>query len=295
MVVVFGSPNSFSPHPGKRCITSVSSLIPHAPFGACPSAVKFLGTSGPATMVRFSDGSEVDPDIEQVQITGGFSQGGSTRVSYRLFRVDSNAVFGLTELGTGLGDWDASSEHILVREQPRFATDLDFGNASWVEGGYAYLWGCNAPGHYLTEGCLLARREAYDRVDVYLGAQAMGRSDARPRRRDRVRRRAVDLGRRAQSEREQRSAARVRQRLYRSLAGPAREFARRAVGQRCPTRSVQAARADEKSYCAGPVLHQELADPTRPNELVVSYGVASTGTGTGARLDYWSRLAWLSQ
>jgi hypothetical protein len=48
---------------------------------------------------------------------------------------------------------------------------------------------------------------------------------------------------------------------------------------------------------AGPVAHEELADPTRPAEVVVSYGVGTVAPDATARLAahpaaYWTRLVW---
>ena len=51
---------------------------------------------------------------------------------------------------------------------------------------------------------------------------------------------------------------------------------------------------DPKSFCAGPVAHPELADPTRPGEMPVSYSVGSTGAIAGNPRDHWPRLVWLS-
>jgi hypothetical protein len=50
---------------------------------------------------------------------------------------------------------------------------------------------------------------------------------------------------------------------------------------------------DPNAFCAGPIVHLELADPTRPGELPISYGVGSSKTPTGTADDYWSRLVWV--
>jgi hypothetical protein len=54
---------------------------------------------------------------------------------------------------------------------------------------------------------------------------------------------------------------------------------------------------DSHAFCAGPVVHQELADPSRPGEVVISYGVGTTAQNqdqlrAAAPLDYWTRLVW---
>lgn len=266
-----------------------------APFGTCPSEAQFVTSQrGLSTSAFFADGSSIDPSRQYVQITGGFLSGGQTLITYRLFSVDPNAVFGVTELGTGLGRWDVASERILLSPQPRFATDLDYGNASFTDGDYAYLWGCNAPGPFFLEGCLLARRDHSDRIELFTSAQTWS-ATARPSQGAIV----FDDGPWLSSV--QRSAASSNlvhvfandfadHLQIQSAAHPEGPWSDARTLAPCVRPS-----ADPQAYCAGPVVHAELADPTRPNELVVSYGVATTGPGTGALGDYWSRLTWLSQ
>jgi len=52
---------------------------------------------------------------------------------------------------------------------------------------------------------------------------------------------------------------------------------------------------DPKSFCAGPTAHMELADPTRPGELPLTYGVGSSSLTTppGTPDDYWPRMVWV--
>ena len=48
------------------------------------------------------------------------------------------------------------------------------------------------------------------------------------------------------------------------------------------------------AFAAGPVVHEELANPTRPNEVVVSYDVDTTDTAVTDHLGFgWSQLEWL--
>ncbi len=262
-------------------------------FAACPRAMQFLGGS-PQPIVVFSDGS-VDTTL-RVQVTGGFLQGGQARVSYRLFRVDPNAVFGVTELGTGLGFWDVTKQRIVVfgAEQLRFGTDSSFGNASISLGPYAYLWGCNAPGHFLTEGCLLGRLDTHDGLELYLGADLWSGNAAASSGAI-----VFDDGPWISSvllDPTQASGL-----LHVFAGGFSNELqiqqAQRPEGPwgaastlaRCTL-----SQTDPKAYCAGPIVHEELFDPTQPNELVVSYGVATTDpTHMGSLTDYWSRLTWL--
>ena len=55
--------------------------------------------------------------------------------------------------------------------------------------------------------------------------------------------------------------------------------------------------SDTQSFCNAPVVHEELADPTRPGEAVVSYDVSTLATDAGALAsarpqDYWPRIVW---
>lgn len=64
-------------------------------------------------------------------------------------------------------------------------------------------------------------------------------------------------------------------------------------------RPCDLASADKSSFCAGPVVHQEMGDPSHPSAIVVTYAVDTTAPG-GAALraknpdDYWPRLTWTS-
>ena len=56
---------------------------------------------------------------------------------------------------------------------------------------------------------------------------------------------------------------------------------------------------DPKSFCAGPTVHSEISDPTRPGELAITYGVGTTSSSTSFTPpnanpdDYWPRLIWV--
>jgi hypothetical protein len=59
-------------------------------------------------------------------------------------------------------------------------------------------------------------------------------------------------------------------------------------------------RTDVDSYCAGPIVHLELFDPLRPNEIVLSYAIGTTAPDGRERreaepLAYWPhtvRVPW---
>ena len=83
------------------------------PFGSCPTSESLLGGS-PVSSVAI-DGDD-DPSL-LVQVDGGYRIGGVTKVFYRLFRAapsDPTSSFGVVELGSGLGVWDAANQRIIL-------------------------------------------------------------------------------------------------------------------------------------------------------------------------------------
>jgi hypothetical protein len=268
-------------------------LLPEtdAAFGACPSASSFAG--GDATPVVEIEGAN-DPSL-LVQIDGGFVLNGDTKVLYRLFRSDADATFGVTLLGSGIGKWDASAQRIVVPGASDLSWDpsIDPGDASLVVSGMPYVWGCHAPASFLTNPCALARLDGTEveflttddgwATGVSVGetqtvfssgpwissvvpASAGGFLHVY----------AVGFG----STLETHTAA--------SVTGP---------WQDGPTLTQCNLPSDDtKAFCAGPVVHTELTDPTREGEVVVSYGVGTTASepaesGT-LSTSYWTRLVW---
>jgi hypothetical protein len=258
-----------------------------APFGTCPSTSVM-----PPTPIVTMEGGD-DPTL-LVQIDHGYRLGGRTHVLYRVFRSDGSATFGVTELGGGVARWDAATQRIVVPD-PRapfpWGLDLDLGDAAIVadDGAHAYVWGCRDGASPLLESCRLARLDAADAVEL-LGfggsfirstraAEAPAVFDSGPWTSSVV---AVPGG-------------------YRHVYVGA--FGRELVSQVAssplgPWRAGDGLGGcvlpadDDKASCAGPIVHLELADPTRPGELPIAYGIGRTGTPTGRREDYWARLVW---
>ena len=238
---------------------------PDAPFGSCP-VMRELGP--------------LETDDRHVQITGAYRLGDATRVTYRLFVETPGAAFGVEELGTGIAKLEGT--HISIPPTPRFAPDLDLGDAALVIGDHAYLYGCPGPPDFLTERCLVGRVDASDAMELFAGkwiASTRGSDgervfDAGPwvsavvaRPNDLLHVYAVGFGSDLQTH------------TAKSPEGP---WSNGPNLGRCLLPAD-----DPKAFCAGPVVHKDLADPTRPGELVVSYGVGST-----AGRDHASRLAW---
>jgi len=263
---------------------------PASPFGACPSRAVFAG--GSARSIVSVEGDE--PPV-LVQLTGGYRLNGATRVTYRLFRSAPGAPFGVTELGTGLARWEPSSRRIIVPAPSalRFATDLDLGDASLVSGDHAFVWGCPGPPMFLTERCVVARLDASDRMELFGGG---GRWIASARGSDGAT--VFDAGPWVSSVVALPGAMGLAHiftvgfgsdlQVHRSTA-PEGPWSAAASLARCDLPG-----GDAHSYCAGPVVQRDLADPTRPDELPVTYDVGSTMMSPDARPeDYWPRLQWV--
>jgi hypothetical protein len=269
-------------------------FVPDAttPFGTCPTGAPLLdgvvesvvsGTSAPTIVV---------------QITGAYRTNGATRVPYRLFRVDPGAVFGLTELGTGIGRWDGASRRIVVSDAlpPRFPTDVDLGDDSIVIGSDAFLWGCPIPG-YLTRMCILGRVNAVDTVQLFEGN---GQWAAGARSADPVR---VFVAGPWISSVTADSARGGLLHVFTADFGSTLQFQRQAElrpegswSDPDSLASCDLPPSDPAAFCMGPVVHTELADPTRPSELVVSYDVKTTASSPLPGADpYWPRLAWIAE
>jgi hypothetical protein len=265
---------------------------PRASFGSCPTTATFAGGS-PSSVVTM----EGAPDSTLVvQIAGGYRMGGRTRVLYRLFRQDASATFGLTLLGAGLGRWDQASGQIVVppASELRWGPDLDLGDASLVQGNTAYLWGCHAPFHDLTDDCVVSRLDAADEMQLYAGQgqwiTSTRASDA-----------AVVFD----------SAS-----WFSSVVpfGGSLEHAYIvAWGSTVQTHTAPAPEGpwvaganladcdlpadDSHAYCSGLVVHAELQDPERPGEQVMTYSIGTLASDQSDRYashpeKYWPRLVW---
>lgn len=261
---------------------------PDAPFGSCPEE----SVSPPTPIVAVEGGD--DPSI-LVQIDGGFRLGGSTRVLYRLFRVDPAAIFGVTELGGGIARFDPSSGHVVIPSPAKpfpWGLDLDLGDAAFPfgDGLHELVWGCATPGSFLKEGCKLARLSPDDTVELL---SRSGDWIASVRAMDGVT--TFESGR-WMSTVVSRGGALTH--LY--IA----DFTQSILAQTAtaPTGTWSDApglgpcdlpAADPHAVCAAPITHLDMSDPTRPDELPVTYGVGSTGVSTGNPDDYWPRLVWL--
>jgi hypothetical protein len=263
---------------------------PTAPFGTCPSSATFASGS-PASIVHIETGD--DPSL-LVQIAQAYRLAGSTHVVFRMFRMDPGAPFGVTLLGGGVGRWDGSSGRIVVPgpDALSFSSDLSLGDAAVVHNGAAFVFGCPQPPMDLESGCLVTQLDAMDAPRLFEGAAGWvihGRpSDAAfvlhsgPWVSSIVREGlgwlhvyASGFGTTLETHRAT------------DLTGP---WARGSALAACDL-----PRDDAHAFCAAPVVHEELADPTRPGERVISYGVGTmSSTRSTDPAAYWSRLEWVN-
>ncbi len=256
------------------------------PFGACPSAGRPLER---ASLVEVSSG-----EAPIVQLTGSHRVGGGElRVVYRHFVLDPGGGFGVRNLGTGVGVWDARRRRVVVpgADALRWPPEVDLGDAVWSDGAYAYLYGCPGPPDFLTEACIVGRVGADGADELWDGdrwsrdvdpREAAVVFDAGPWRSAVVRLRdgrylhvyTVGFGTRLEAH------------VARAPEGP---WTSLGVLAECELP------ADPGAYCAGPVVHEELLDPLAPSTLAISYSVGSTTPGWGDRArelprEYWPRL-----
>ncbi len=265
---------------------------PAAPLGSCPTEAGFVGGSL-ASAVTIE--GTTDPSFT-VQIDGGFVFQGETRVLYRLFQSDPSAAYGVTELGGGLGTWDAATQKIVVPgpDALEFGTDVDLGDAFLPVADDVYIWGCHAPIQFLTEPCALGRLSTSG-VD-YLGANG-GWSAAAS-----VAQMATVFSGGPWIASVVPTSGGQLEHIYAVGFGTTLETdtASEPVGPWTagPTLAQCDLPADDAhAFCAGPVVHEELADPTAKG-VVVSYGVGTTANGAGVSQNpdaYWTRLVWLEQ
>lgn len=273
----------------------------HSTYGGCPTSATFAG--GAPTSVVTIDGP-ADPSLV-VQIAGGYRLHGRTRVLYRLFRQDPSATFGVTLLGSGLGRWDAPSQHIVVPGVAglRWGPDLDLGDASLVQDDYAYVYGCHAPFHELTDDCEVGRLDDGDAMMLYAGPGSGVDADW------------VSSARGADGAIVFDSASWFSS-VFR-IKGAGLEHAYIvAWGSTVQTHTSPNPEGpwvagpnlaqcdlpadDAHAYCSSLVMHQELRDPTRGGENVMTYGNGTLATDQAARYGsapekYWPRLVWSSE
>lgn len=230
-----------------------------APFGTCPTKSK----SPPRSILKSEDPNVI------VQVTGAYRLKNGTRIVYRLFRVDPKAVFGVTHIGGGLGRWQ--SDHIVIppiASPSPWSLDEDFGDAMIAEDdAHALVWGCAKDATNFVEGCTLARFDDTDHFEILPRAQ-------------------FSSGPWVSSVVKRSTYSHVFVPGFGTTLETDTAVDPQGPWSRGPTLARCALPNDPKAYCAGPVEHPEIEDPTT-NERAISYSVGSTSTSAkreGARL-----------
>lgn len=245
------------------------------PFGRCPRALRrAAGLPGEAVRVEGGDPRDL------AQVTGGFWFAGAW-MTYRLFRADGGPHFGLTLVGSGLARWTSGGVELSRVPDARFAS-MDLGDASLVWRDRAYVVGCPGPIAFLTERCVLARFDVDERGEVFVGGATPWAPLAEASRAATV----FDAGPWVSSLLE--GAPGALHQVF-TVGFGADLQARRASAPEGPWSSASSLQRcelpgdDPNAYCAGPVAHTELRDPTRPGEVWISYGVGTTAPDGAAR------------
>ncbi len=261
-----------------------------APFGSCPT--KSLSTPKPIVTIDGGDDGSV-----LVQLDGGYTVAGETRVIYRAFALDATSPVGVTLLGGGIAHWDEQLQRIVVPSPSSTAfpwgTDLDLGDAVLTspDGAYGFVWGCTG-GDGFTAPCRLARIDANDAVELRYPPGAWLPTTA-PKGAETF----FSSGTWISSVFATTTGF---EQVY--IAG----FGKTVEGDTAPSLlddwapaptlvSCDLPAGDAHSFCAGPVAHPEIADPTRPNEVPISYSIGSTGPPTSKANDYWPRLVFVDE
>lgn len=259
-------------------------------YGACPQK--------PAIVGEIVDLAVPDPANYVVQLLGGVKLGTDIRVLYRLFRLDASGPLGLVELGGGFARWTASGRLAVPGPgEVLWGPELSLGDAFLVKDDRLYVWGCPPPVANLTEKCIVARFEVgSDEFTVYQSdgswshfftpSQAGYQFDAGPW-----------LGS---------VVPRSGGFLHTTIVGYGSDVqAQTASKPEGPWTAAPKVRAcdlpsgDKQSFCAGPIVHEEMMNPKNPNTLVIVHGVGTTASDASYRLatfpdDYWPRLVWVT-
>ena len=212
-------------------------------------------------------------------------------VLVRGWQLDASAPFGVRGLGVGLssvrGDTLGSPLPWL------FDGDVDLGDAAVVWGDHVYAYGCPGTPRSLLEDCHVGRaprgRERHPSAWEIFGEGGWGVGEP-----------AVVFG-----SGPHRGPVVVDPRgglvhVYAVGFGNTIEITRasRPEGPWSPATALVPCELpddDDDAYCAGPVVHLELFDPTRPGEIVVSYAIGTTASDGAERRArdphaYWPRL-----
>jgi hypothetical protein len=232
--------------------------------------------------------------FDYLAVQGSFVDGaGATRVLSRGWNFDASEPYGVRSDGVAIAS--VSGRAMDVAQPTFFDTSLDLGDAVLVDGGFVYAYGCPGTPHWLEEDCFVGRAPL-DAVDTRSAWQIFGAGGWDQGKPARVFGSGPHRGGVARDPRAGDSFLHI----YAIGFGSSIELttAPRPEGPWSPSHTLVACelpKRDPDAYCAGPVIHLELFDPMRPNELVISYSVGTTAAEqTELRRahpeDYWPRV-----
>lgn len=269
-----------------RCMWVFPSADSASGLVAVPTAARCADLAAPVPITV----EALDADYLALQ-AAFYDAHGATRVLVRGWRFDPLVGYGVRAVGVGLG---RMSQQAITLDSPwLFGDDLDLGDAALVYEGHLYAYGCPGAPHGLEEDCIVGRARLAD-IDspaAWLTYGSGGWGVGSPQR-------VFGSGpHRGPVVRDPAGAGFLH--AYAIGFGSTLELTR-AERPEGPWQSGQTLlrctlpRDDPGAYCAGPIVHLELHDPTRPHELVVTYSVGTTSAdGERRRLAapraYWPR------
>ncbi|MCA9670421.1 MAG: DUF4185 domain-containing protein [Myxococcales bacterium] len=286
---LFGGSDGSGPHHPVAAVAG-----DYAP-GSCPTGP--LVTRPDGTALDSVDLTNAGSD-KLVSLLHSVRVGQRTYVYYRLYVWDANAVFGVRGLGVGVAPFDETTLRIPISSQLLWPNAQDFGDAVVRDASdqRVYLTGCGRS-KGLTGDCHLARIDGAANLADTGAYQYWVGGDQWTRDTSSARVALFDSG-------PERSVVQrhgggyvhifiagfgstIEVRTAPAIEGPWTK-ARNLV--RCDLPED-----DPDAYCAEPMLHPELSDPTRPDELVITHNVRSLAKDQDVRrrqrpADYTLRL-----
>ncbi len=229
-------------------------------------------------------------------IQAAFQVGSHVRVLQRGWRFDATVPLGVRSIGVGFG---VATADAIGTTAWTFETEAeDLGDAAVVHDGFLYAYGCPGTPTWLVEDCIVGRAPL-DSIDIASRWRVLGRDGWGEGEHVRV----FGSGpHRGSVVHDPRGGF-----LHTFIAGFGASIEMNAAtqpeGPWSEARTLAACELpsdDSHAYCAGPVVHLELFDPTRPNEIYVGYSVGSTATDSEERRRrnpqaYWPRVVRLSR
>jgi len=263
------------------------------PFGTCPQGGDFVGGDTPTSVM---DVGELGEDA-LIALGDSIRYGGMSWLYYRQWVLDTREPFGARKLGTRIAVFDESTEHFRFLDGFVWHDGGDFGDSALLVDGVPTIVGCFGQPVSFTFECYLTRYNsgsivAPESYEYYSGFETWTGDN-------RTLSPVFAAG-------PHRSSVRFHHGSGRYVLVYARGFGTSILYRTSTTLEgpwstpeqlvmCDLPADDAGALCGYPMLHPELADPMRPNELVVSYDIATLGPDGSALIEedpvaYWPRL-----